>query len=128
LKIISFTRTADALLNGRKTVTRRKWKDSHAQRFKKGDLIAAYDQQPRIKGKKIATLRITCDPYKEQTCFTPDSDWEEEGFAYMEHNGLLIGKDMSCTQLWKAWRENPTLEMWVIRFELVSVEGNKPAS
>lgn len=56
--IMSFAHTADALVAGRKTVTRRCWKESHAAKFTPGTLVAAWDHLPHRGGKKIAVLRI----------------------------------------------------------------------
>ena len=56
--IISFAWTTTALLDGRKTVTRREWSDGHAAKFKPCDLVDAWDKSPRFKGKKVAVIRI----------------------------------------------------------------------
>ena len=44
MRIISFAWTTEALIQGKKTQTRRFWKDRYAKSFKKGDLIQAYDK------------------------------------------------------------------------------------
>ncbi|MBW2053822.1 MAG: ASCH domain-containing protein [Deltaproteobacteria bacterium] len=46
MKIVSFAWTTEALLAGRKTVTRRCWNERYAGRFKSGDLVQAYDRNP----------------------------------------------------------------------------------
>jgi hypothetical protein len=124
-KIISFALTTEALLAGRKTVTRRLWKDSHAARFKKGDICQAYDKAAYLGGKPVGLIRLTCDPYKERTCLIPASDWEAEGFAYMAERGILLGKEETVAKRWKAWKLDRSLEAYVVRFELVD-QGTLP--
>ncbi len=110
-KIISFAWTTDALLTGRKRVTRRRWKDSYARRFKAGDLVEAYDRLPRFGGKRVATIRLTCDPYKERLADMPPEDLEAEG-------GLWKSKE----DFVRALGGDPDETVWVVRFELVEVD------
>src|SRR5262249_47229979 len=56
--IISFAWTTDALLDGRKTVTRRDWPDSHAIKFPVGHVAIAYNKQPMFGGVPVARIRI----------------------------------------------------------------------
>lgn len=122
MKIISFARTTAALVARRKSVTRREWTDRHAAGFKVGDLAQAWSASPHRKGKKVGIIRITA-LYKEATCLIPDSDWEAEGFEYMQEHGIDLGKDLSCPRLWQLWKEDQTgFATWVIRFEVVSIE------
>lgn len=117
MRIISFAETTDALLAGRKTVTRREWVESWARKFHAGDLVAAYDRSPRARGKHVATIRLTRDPYQESAHWAPDTDYEAEGFGWMEENGRTLWGHTPREQ-WDAWKtENPVL--WVVRFELV---------
>lgn len=120
--ILSFAMTTEAARARRKTVTRRRWTDKHAQKFIKriGQLAEGWTASPHRKGKPFCKFRIL-HVYKEKTCLIPDSDWEAEGFAYMEEHGLLLEKDLTCSELWEQWREDPELETWVIRFEIVEV-------
>jgi hypothetical protein len=115
VKIISFAWTTPALLAGRKKVTRREWSKDYAQRFKAGDLVAAYDKNPRNGGKQIATIRLTHDPYLERTDQMPGSDYEDEGLKYFEEQGLLF-RGMTPQTFWRNWKAAKTL-VWVIRFE-----------
>lgn len=117
MKIISFAWTTPALLAGRKTVTRREWKDRHAVTFRKGDLIAAYNRLPRVGGHQVATLRLTRDAYKESTALAPPVDFEREGFAYLDEHRLMVGGDTPL-EIWESWHETPE-DWWVIRFEMV---------
>lgn len=121
--IISFAWTTPALLAGAKTCTRRDWSNNYAKLFKKGQLVAAYDKSPRIGGKHIATIRLTHDPYQQLTCDTPQADWEREGFAYLTSIGAKCGA-LTPLQLWETWMTTAE-ELWVIRFQLVAVTGEK---
>jgi|SRR5215831_6582000 len=56
--IISFARFTDAVLEGRKTVTRRDWPDSHAIKFPVGHIALAYDRQPMYGGILVARIEI----------------------------------------------------------------------
>jgi hypothetical protein len=120
-KIISFAWTTEALLAGHKTVTRRNWQDSYAAKFRPGEIVQAYDRQPRFKGRKVAVIRIL-SVTKEPNYLIPDSDYEAEGFAWARENGAphdaiadLHEWDGFCD-----WRNNGET-MWVIRFELLEV-------
>ena len=82
--IISFAYTTGALLQGRKTVTRRAWKDStfaiwcrafDMDRFEHD----AYDKLPSAGGHKVGTIRMTCRPYKERLKDMPAADVKAEG-------------------------------------------------
>lgn len=107
--IISFARTTEALLERRKTVTRRKWKDSTAAKFHEGDLVDAWDHVPRVKGaQKVGVIRLTADPYKERLGDMPEADLEAEG-------GLWASKKEFIDQ----FGGDPDLEVWVVRFRLL---------
>ena len=124
MKIISFAWTTPALLAGRKTVTRREWNDRHALRFRKGDLVAAYNRQPRFGGHQVATIRLTRDAYKESTALAPPEDFEAEGFAYCEEHGLKVD-GWPARAVWRSWRLNPD-DWWVVRFEVVELVAAAP--
>lgn len=119
-RAISFAWTTTALLAGRKTVTRRDWKESYARQFKKGQVCAAWDKQPRFRGARhVANIVLTERPYLQSTADVPESDWEAEGFAYLQPLG--VGVDgMRPDVLWRAWHLLPR-DMWVVRFELLGL-------
>lgn len=119
MRIVSFGWTCAALLSGRKTVTRRDWNDAYAARFRPGDLLAAYDRSPRYGGKQVAVIRLTVTPKKESTAAAPASDYEAEGFAFLEEKGLKVD-GLTPEALWRSWHLQPRM-MWVVRFELVEV-------
>lgn len=124
MRVISFAWTTPALLAGVKTVTRREWKDDYAGWFKDGDHVAAFDRQPRYKGRHIATIRLTHSPIKQSTDTAPESDYEAEGFAWLEEHGFKVD-GLSPKTLWHAWHVYPK-RMWIVRFELVSLGPEDP--
>jgi len=115
--IISFAWTTGALLDGLKTVTRRLWKDSHAEKFKAGQIVDAYDRLPRSGGHKVATIRLTCDPYKERLADMPDGDLILEGGLWEDKTDFIDG-----------FGGDPELKVWVVRFELVKGTGQMKLS
>ena len=79
MKIISFAWTTKALCDGEKDMSRRDWKDSHAKRFKNGEIVAAYDKLPHHGGKKVAEIMLTKNPYRQRLKDMPESDLKREG-------------------------------------------------
>ena len=113
--ILSFAWTTKALLEGRKTVTRRDWAPGYLARWQRawdrGDRIHdAYDKSPRFGGRCIGQIQLTCRPYLERLCDMPQSDLKAEGdlWADMDDFISLQGGD-------------PDKEMAVLRFELMAV-------
>ena len=112
MKIISFAWTTDALLAGKKTVTRRDWDDRYARRFQAGDICAAYDKSPRFGGKKVAEIKLTTKPHKQWLHEVTDADEVLEG------------------GLWgsgRAYREamGEDRQVWVVEFELHGIREEK---
>ena len=119
--MISFVWTMPAVLAGHKTVTRRPWKASHAKKFHEGDLIAAYTKLPRRGGKQAATLRLVADAYEESTAAIPATDFEAEGFAFLEEGGVQVD-GLPAREYWEArLATTPPERLWVVRYELVEV-------
>lgn len=111
---ISFAWTIDALVRGEKTVTRRIWKDEYASRFHLGMLIDAYDKLPHAGGKKIGTIRITREPYKQFLRDMPDEHFDREGIKTRWANKSEFIYGMG----------GPDAEFWVIEFELIEIQRN----
>ena len=109
MRIISFAYTTQALLSGKKTVTRRFWQDGYAFNFRKGQLVQAYDKNPRIGGKRVAIIRLTDWPYKEKLSQMTDEEEVAEGHLWGDAQGFIRAMG------------DPSLEVWVIRFELVRI-------
>ncbi|MFA7248069.1 MAG: hypothetical protein WC273_00375 [Dehalococcoidia bacterium] len=121
MRIISFAETTPALLAGRKTVTRREWKESYAYALNPGDLLQAWDKNPRTgKGKRVGTIRLTAAPRLEAARDVPDEDWEGEGFAYLAEHGLTLFGGATPREVFDGWRRS-TNSLWVVRFELVEL-------
>ena len=106
MKIISFAWTTQALLEGKKTVTRRDWDDKYAKTFHKGDVVQAYNKSARVGGKRIAYIKLTSEPYLQWLHDVTDEDEKKEGGlwgsgkAYQE----AMGNDR---------------KVWVIEFRLI---------
>ncbi|MEG4165955.1 hypothetical protein QT985_27830, partial [Microcoleus sp. S36b_B5] len=64
-------------------MTRRTWKDNHAQKFinafHHNKLVKALDRDIRYGGKQIGWCRLLCAPYKEQLAAMPEVDLQAEG-------------------------------------------------
>lgn len=120
--IIAFAQTTPALLAGAKTVTRRQWSDRHHAQMvaRVGEIVDAWSAGPHRGGKPVAKIRLL-SVTRERTADIPDSDWDAEGFAYMEERGILLGGEVACADLWRRWREASDLVTSVVRFELVEV-------
>lgn len=110
---ISFAWTVDAFLADRKSVTRRLWKDHFAAQFKPSTIHHAYDKNPRNGGKRIGEF-VILSTKKEDISTMPESDYEREGFQYMEERGIHIwGKP--ARQAFDDWKATGGL-FWVVRF------------
>lgn len=121
MMIIAFQQTTPALLAMRKSRTRREWNEAHTKKFKVGMICSAYDKSPRVGGKKVAEIRIV-GLKKEDISLMPDEDFEKEGFAYLEGQGIRIwGKEPLVA--FQEWRDAGG-EYIVVDFELV--RGVKP--
>lgn len=119
--IISFAWTTPALLAGRKTVTRRNWPQHYARRFKPDTVHQAWSKSPRCRhgALHVGDIRLIGSPQLQDTAEIPDSDWEAEGFAYLESIGALTNGS-TPRAIWDDWRENPRY-LYVVRFELIRV-------
>lgn len=118
---LSFAWTTPALVRHFKTVTRRTWTPEWATRFHEGDVLTALDRQRRYRGRPVGAVRLTGTPYLESTADAPDSDYQAEGFEYLESIGAKVDK-LSPSKLWRIWHHpSGAQEMWVVRFELVSL-------
>lgn len=117
---ISFGKTLSPLERGIKAVTRRRWKDRHAQHFikcyKQGLKVPAFDRDRRYGGKLIGWLTLTHLPYK-----TPDlrdidqSECNREGFP-----------DLSPTEfINRFFNGEVDTPVWVIRFEFEPIYATK---
>ncbi|WP_017851985.1 hypothetical protein ACO1KB_19060 [Leptospira interrogans serovar Szwajizak] len=122
MKIISFGYTTAPLLAKRKCVTRRDWKDQYALSFRPNEIVQAYDKQARFGGKKIGEIKIV-SVLNEHPNKMPDSDYEDEGFAWLDENPDFIHRTFIHTngtknmrKYFRMWRMFGK-PCWVIRFE-----------
>ena len=120
MAVISFAWTTPALLAGHKTVTRRDWKESHARRFRAGDVLAAFNRQPRYGGRQVASIRLTQAPYLESTALAPEEDYEAEGLAWLAERGFTVD-GQTPLYLWAAWKRFKPTDLWVVRFKLLGL-------
>lgn len=117
--ILSFAHTTSALLAGAKTVTRREWTAVHAEHYRRGELVDAWDHLPRVKGaKRIGVIRVSRPPYRQPSHLTTPEDFHREGLAWMQRNGTIADVEMA-SRIWAGWHEHP-VDLWVLEFELVS--------
>jgi hypothetical protein len=110
-----------------KTVTRRDWEDSHAQKFinvfKRGDRVIALDKDKRYGGQQIGWCKLMAAPYKEKLADMPESDLLAEG-------GMCKSVSEFIDQYFKGDSQK---KIWVIRFEFealpqiqITVSDNLP--
>jgi 1,6-anhydro-N-acetylmuramate kinase len=104
VRILAFALTTAAHVAGAKTVTCRTWSDEYAGRIiaeieaakaggERGIRMQGWNNSSRVKGaRRLSTVLVT-EVAKWRTADLPDSDWEAEGFAWMDANGLLVGKE-----------------------------------
>ncbi len=120
--IISFAWTTPALLAGAKTMTRRDWKPEHAACFHAGDLVDAWNRSPRVGrgagARKVATIRITHEPYQQMSDALHQRDVFDEGFPWLAEHG----EAETVAAIVSDWTYQPQM-LWVVRFELVGVES-----
>lgn len=128
--IISFAWTTPALLAGAKTMTRRAWKQQQAAKFRAGMLVDAWDHVPRVRGaRKVATIRITRDPWQQRTSLMTEDDFKREGIAWLVQSGIKprdvagVTPTHSWRQWWGQWIQADEL-VYVVEFELVEVLGS----
>lgn len=122
MRSISFAWTTPAVIARRKTVTRRAWTERYARSIHAGDELVAWNKQPRFAGaRRIGIVRVTADPTFESTRDAPDSDFDAEGFSYLQTAlpGWTVD-GLAPKALWRAWRLSPR-DLWVVRFELVEL-------
>lgn len=113
--IISFSWTKDSFLANAKDMTRRYWKDSHAEKFNKDDIVDAYDKIPLHGGKKIGTIRLINKPFQQRTSKMTEDDYEREGLLWMEQHDLKInGKKPK--EFFDEWKRKDDL-VWVVEFQ-----------
>lgn len=75
------------------------------------------------EARPIGKLRVTLDPVFEPLSWMPDSDFEDEGFAYFEEHPEFIPNPCGPLGGWTAfqeWRASGE-SLWVVRFEPLEI-------
>ena len=115
MMIVSFAWTTAALVCGDKTVTRRYWTRRYAQRFHAGDLVQAYDRQPRYRGRRVALIRLTREPYTQSLDDLTDEDERKEGGLW--GSAQAFREAMRGANV----RDDTEPDPFVVEFELMAV-------
>ena len=123
-RIISFGWTAAAVKARRKSVTRRAWAVPYGESFREGEELQAWTQAPFVPGAhRFGTIRLVEKPAQRLTSWQLADEWEAEGFAYMEEQGLTLPvgtKRLTPREFWDRWKLRAEL-LWVVRFEIVEL-------
>lgn len=153
--VISFGHT-DALLAEQKTVTRREWTNGHAKMFREGQLVDAYDKSPRgrkvatiritrgpyrerlaefpiqdVAGEGFAWMARTGREMPPVPWLTAEAALAWRGYQvalgrYFDNALLVTEAELAfCRAMHRAIR-HVVGGVWVVRFELVSVEEVTP--
>ena len=109
MSIISFGWAHAELLLGRKTVTRRTWKDSHARQFHPGDVVQAWDKGPHRKGRHVADIKLV-SVERERVGDMPVDDLALEG-----------GRWPTTEAFARNFPQGPDTVVWVVRFRVVEL-------
>ena len=115
MMIISFAWTTEALLSGIKKCSRRDWDDKYAKRFRAGEKYQAFDHNPRVGGKRVGIIEMTCNPYKERLDLITDEEEKLEG-------GLWGSAEEYIRAFCEGAKVSREKEIYVIRFELLGLE------
>lgn len=113
---ISFRYSLPEVLDGSKISTMRPWADKHAAKFKEGDMVRAYDRNPRNGGKPKAVIRITRAPFKGTL---HDLVYERHRLEKEGHPEMTI-QDFLDTYFPMVPLD---AEMWCLEFELAPPEA-----
>lgn len=116
MMVVSFSWLTPSFIADRKSVTRRQWTPEYAKRFKPRDICQGYDKQPRFGGKRIGLFDVNSLTW-EDISDMPQTDYEAEGFKFMEEQGLKIW-NKSPRVAFDVWRDDGGW-YWVLRFKKV---------
>jgi hypothetical protein len=116
MAILSFAWTKDEFLSGKKTVSRRCWKERQLKMWQRlwdsGRLVhEAWDKAPFAGGKRIGKFKLTARPYQERLGDMPESDLIAEG-----------GMCRTLEEFYKLLGKTPEEIVSVIRFEKLQGE------
>lgn len=120
---LSFGWTWPAVAAREKTRTRRFWKEVHARKFRQGMIVNGIDKDRRAGGRPFCTIEILVAPYLQPLSEMPDSDYEAEGFAYLDAHRYLIPRSMPITvtrEGFNAWRQGGGTP-YVVEFKIIEL-------
>lgn len=112
--ILTFRWTTEALLAGKKTVTRREWTDRHAAKFREGMIVDAWDKNPRNHGRRVARILVK-SVTRERSGTMPREDYRNEGFAYLYGKYGIEGASLTAFEAWR----RADVPLWVVRFVVI---------
>jgi len=79
--------------------------------------VQGWDRGPRVGGRQVAVVRLTCNPYQQLTGDMTEMDYQAEGMLWMEEKGIWI-QGKRPRQFWEDWKAADGL-VYVVRFQLV---------
>ena len=126
-RILSFAWTTPAFVTGHKTCTRRNWKPRYADTFQAGEILQAWNKSPRCGAGafRVGDIRLTEDVLLQRTADAPESDFQAEGFAFLQKIGHTLALDggphLTPGDLWLSWKDAPNVMRYVVRFQLLSL-------
>lgn len=115
--MISFSWTTAPFLANAKDMTRRYWKDSHAEKFKEEMIVNAFDKLPYRGGKKVGEIEVIKRPYQQRTGVMTEIDYKREGLLWMEQNNKTI-HGIKPRKFFGDWKKKDDL-VWVVEFKKV---------
>lgn len=95
----------------------------HSKKFRQDMSICGIDRDRRAGGIQILRLKLIKTPYLQPISEMPDSDYEAEGFAYLNENKHLVPTCMPYDVSWEgfeAWRRSGATP-YVIEFKIEEV-------
>ena len=112
IKLAAEKNLPEPLTSGIKTVTRRNWSYSHANKLIKNinNKHQAWDKSPFCrKSRQIGWLEIVSTPYKEKLIDMPEEDLYYEGNLWESKEEFI-----------KSLKINKNSSVWVVRFKFFS--------
>jgi hypothetical protein len=114
---ISFSKTVDELVSGKKTQTRRAWQEDYAKNFvryfEKGIAIPALSKGRHRGGHELGHIRLTKRPYQQYLSEMTAQDLQEEG-----------GMVATAQEFIDGFFEGQDRLVWVLHFEFEALSNN----
>jgi hypothetical protein len=107
---ISFGKTANLVVEGKKTSIRKRWSKRYAQyfikRYEQGIPVAAFDKDKKSGGSQLGWLKLTEKPYSQLLLEMPPKDVIAEGFPKYTKEQFID----------KFFDGDALQEVWVVKF------------